>query len=566
MDIFPVCVFLLILLLNNVIVVLMHFVNVNQGILKGTDFITAGGRKIIAFLGVPYALPPTEQNRFKEPQPLENWIGIRDATKASARCLQLKYFDNRTTPVVGEEDCLYLNIYTPSLTKNTTLLPVIVFIHGGAFMNGAGSDYTPKYLLNNHDFIFVTLNYRLGPLGFLSTEDDIVPGNNGLKDQVSAFKWLKQNVKFFNGNPNRITLTGMSAGGASVHLHYMSPMTKDIFQQGISISGTALCPWVLAEAPKLKARLLASSVNCPSDSSHHMIECMRTRSGHLLIEQIKSLFMPWLYVPFSPFGPTVEVSTRETFLSDYPQNLMKERNIHDLPWITSVTMEEGLYPAAAFVDNSDLLEDLNLRWKEIAPHLLDYYYIFPKNKIDEVSEKIRYFYLKQNPISVQSRKQLINMISDRLFIIDAENAAKLQAAAVKSPVYFYRFAQKSLCTLSKKLCQCESELGVCHGDDLTFVMGCFFGGPEVIPYKDKMMWRMINMWTSFAQTGHPTIGSDLKLNWTVVNPNSKLNYLFLKSSENIVMKSLDSETLPFWNYLMKNETPLNPCVMTHGEF
>lgn len=105
------------------------------------------------------------------------------------------------------------------------LMNVVVYIHGGAFQFGAGIGYTPHYLLDGNDFVYVSFNYRLGPLGFASTGDEIVPGNNGLKDQVAALKWIQRNIAAFGGNPGAVTVTGMSAGGASVHYHVLSPMS-----------------------------------------------------------------------------------------------------------------------------------------------------------------------------------------------------------------------------------------------------------------------------------------------------------------------------------------------------
>lgn len=103
---------------------------------------------------------------------------------------------------------------------------VVVFIHGGAFIGGEGIIYGPQYLLDNNDFVYVSINYRLGILGFASTGDNILPGNNGMKDQVAALKWIQRNIGAFGGNPKNVTISGMSAGASSVHYHLLSPMSK----------------------------------------------------------------------------------------------------------------------------------------------------------------------------------------------------------------------------------------------------------------------------------------------------------------------------------------------------
>lgn len=106
---------------------------------------------------------------------------------------------------------------------------VVVFIHGGGYIRGQGITYGPQYLLDSNDFVYVSINYRLGVLGFASTGDNELPANNGMKDQVAALKWIQQNIGAFGGNPNNVTITGMSAGASSVHYHLLSPMSKGNF-------------------------------------------------------------------------------------------------------------------------------------------------------------------------------------------------------------------------------------------------------------------------------------------------------------------------------------------------
>ena len=128
-----------------------------------------------------------------------------------------------------------------------------------------------------NDVIFVGLHYRLGSLGFLSTEDDIVPGNMGLKDQSMAMRWVKTHIRAFGGDPEKITITGLSAGGASVHYHYLSRMSTGLFHSGISFSGTAFDCWTQIENSREKAMRLADLVNCPTGDVKKMIECMKER-------------------------------------------------------------------------------------------------------------------------------------------------------------------------------------------------------------------------------------------------------------------------------------------------
>ncbi len=163
-----------------------------------------------SFLGIPYAAPPVGNLRFKPPQPHAAWSGTLDATKPGSSCPQVATPFGKASV---NEDCLFLNVYTPNPVK--TNLPVMIWIHGGAFVSGEGSDYDPgATLVAQGNTIVVTINYRLGAFGFLalpslSAEDPTgSSGNYGLQDQQFAFKWVKSNIQAFGGNPNLITIFG----------------------------------------------------------------------------------------------------------------------------------------------------------------------------------------------------------------------------------------------------------------------------------------------------------------------------------------------------------------------
>nr|CAD7574329.1 unnamed protein product [Timema californicum] len=205
----------------------MVTVTVKQGSLRGRKVISQPGSTYYSFQGIPYARPPVGYRRFKRPEPPDSWSGIRNALVEGSACIHIDSIFKR---IQGEEDCLYLNVYTPKLPGGyTPLKPVMVWIHGGGFHEGSGNTtiFGPDYLVHA-DVVLVTLNYRLGVLGFLCLNDTDVSGNNGLKDQVEALKWVQQNIAQFAGDPGNVTIFGESAGGACVHYHLLSPMSKGI--------------------------------------------------------------------------------------------------------------------------------------------------------------------------------------------------------------------------------------------------------------------------------------------------------------------------------------------------
>lgn len=180
---------------------------------------------------------------------------IRSAKEHGPICYQTDNIFNFSTS--GSEDCLYLNVYTPSILP-LILLPVMIFIHGGSFKSGSGNEeiYGPDFLVKN-EVILVTINYRLGVFGFLSLQSKNIPGNAGMKDQVAALKWVKSNIENFGGDPNNITIFGESAGAASVSFHLISPLTKGLFKRAIIQSGSANCWWAQALEPRERAKALA---------------------------------------------------------------------------------------------------------------------------------------------------------------------------------------------------------------------------------------------------------------------------------------------------------------------
>lgn len=203
--------------------------------------------------------------------PVHAWPQSVDALAPPKPCIQYKALNDEG--LIGVEDCLYMNIYTPARNESE-LLPVIFWIHGGGFQYGTSSTYGAKFLIDR-DLILVTINYRVGPFGFLSTGDDIVPGNMGLKDQTLALRWVSENIRYFGGDPDRITLTGVSGGGASVHYHYLSPMSAGLFRNGISFSGTALSRWAYTSDTSNTTKILAEALNCPTDNSLGTIQCLK---------------------------------------------------------------------------------------------------------------------------------------------------------------------------------------------------------------------------------------------------------------------------------------------------
>ena len=271
-------------------------------------------------------------------------------------------------------------------------------------MYGGSDVYGQDVFMKEQNTILVTINYRLGILGFLSTEDEVLPGNLGLKDQVEALKWIQRNIEAFKGDRRNVTIAGFSAGGASVQLHYFSPLSEGLFKNGISHSGVALNPWVMAENAREKAFLVGNSVGCKFNSktksdSKKLLRCLKKVPVAELVSAAK-IFQPFLYNPFSPFGVVVEDDYANAFLTDHPQKILENRKFKPRTWITSITRDEGLYPAAEFYTNKTL-KQFDEKWNDLAPFLLDFNSTtYDNQKKLEWSKTIRSFYFNNERINV----------------------------------------------------------------------------------------------------------------------------------------------------------------------
>ncbi|MBV9963365.1 MAG: carboxylesterase family protein [Parafilimonas sp.] len=234
------------LLINSITFAQLHnatpTVKTANGILEGTD---VSGIKTSK--GVPFAAPPVGDLRWREPQPVQNWTGVRKATKFGPRAMQLPVFGDMSFRSAGmSEDCLYLNVWTPA-KKGDEHLAVLVYFYGGGFMAGDGSElrYDGESLARR-GIVMVTVNYRLGVFGFFSYPEltkesqNHASGNYGLLDQSAALKWVQQNIAAFGGDPKKITIAGESAGSFSVSAQMASPLSKNIIAGAIGESGSLL--------------------------------------------------------------------------------------------------------------------------------------------------------------------------------------------------------------------------------------------------------------------------------------------------------------------------------------
>ena len=309
-----------------------------EGQMASYPNVSAPYKSVSKFLGVPFAAPPTGKLRFKAPQPPNEWKPkVHQAKKNGKLCWQSKlaevYIKPHIQNIVYSEDCLYLDVYTPNANLS---LPVMVYIHGGGYEFGTAAT-TPSDILALHGVVVVVIQYRLGPLGFLTTGDSAAPGNLGMLDQVEALKWVKDNIENFGGNPSKVTIFGESAGGSSVSLHLISPLSKGLFHQAIAESGVDLCPFaVQSESAGLRsAKELAQKLACTTSDHSAMVSCIREKEAADIQKASESIQLG--VTDNVRWAPVVD----QKFLLDSPRNLRKNKEFEKVPLMISFTSQEG---------------------------------------------------------------------------------------------------------------------------------------------------------------------------------------------------------------------------------
>ncbi|MGY1720987.1 carboxylesterase/lipase family protein [Blastococcus sp. SYSU DS0552] len=309
-----------------------------EGAVEGTS---TGNYRL--FQGIPFAAPPVGELRFRPPAPAQPWQGVRDATAPGSPCPQEPSATNPWSSV--DEDCLYLNVTTPSgLDSQRRNLPVMVWIHGGSWRTGTGAAYDAAKLAVEGDVVVVTINYRLGPLGFMAQEDlsrengDVASGSAGLLDQQAALRWVERNIRAFGGNPGRVTIFGESAGGSAVCAQLTSPTARGLFDRAIAQSYSCTTPYDTLETAEATGASVAEAVGCASAAD--VAVCLRATP-------VQELLTAWPGGSFVVGGSALPVQPAEAIAAgDHARVPVMHGNLSD-----ENTLFTPLNPAVAALAN-----------------------------------------------------------------------------------------------------------------------------------------------------------------------------------------------------------------------
>ena len=493
---------------------------INQGPLKGLA--VSGERE---YLGIPYAAPPVGSLRWLPPQPPAHFKRLFRATQFGNVCTQL---ENGVGPLIGREDCLYLNVYVPDVEPPAHGFPVMVWIHGGSLVIGAGSEYDPTALVEKGSIIVVTINYRLGLLGFFAhpaiDAEGHLNANYGLMDQQFALDWVRRNIDAFGGDHTRVTIFGESAGGQSVLSNMASPGAGGLFQRAIAESGAyfhfqdywdsgpsaSIVPLVRAETIGTvfvpPGTTLAANVGC-SGQTTQTAQCLRTTPASTLVGAEPGFLLPII-------DGTVLTQTLDSAFSSGEFNRV--------PIINGTNRDEARADVASQYDlTGHPLTDAG--YVAAVAAFFGLPVCDPLPACDPFlgalvgTEYPLADYPPPQGYSVSAPLALGALFTDINYVCTARKADI--SLSQYAPTYTYEFSDETAPSFSPflpaPLPPLSFPLGAAHGVELEYLfdLGSFGIRPAFTSDQQQLSDTMIGYWTQFAKTGNPN--SEGEPNWAL---------------------------------------------------
>ncbi|XP_037573068.1 acetylcholinesterase-1-like isoform X1 [Dermacentor silvarum] len=524
-----------------------HVVNTTCGLVRGIR-ISVKDKTVFGFLGIPYAQPPTGELRFRKSVPALPWKDVLDATTMPYSCMQPENvflsagFEDESR---HSEDCLYLNLWTPQTDSPSR--PVMVWLHGGAFIMGSASHSynNGSVIAALGDVVVVAMNYRLGAFGFFTADTEDAPGNMALHDQLLALRWVRDNIRNFGGDPNQVTLFGVSAGAISANLHLLSPLSRGLFKRAILQSGSLYSATFMSSTEEAirVSNDFASTLGCASSIDEDLlshpdlvVRCLRSKSAdeilraHIAFSRGKIISMrPVHGDEFMPKSHLVQIERGQ---------------FQDGEVLIGTNADEGslflflgfphLYPLkttqpVSREDTEKVARILLHALHAPVPDDMFEVYLDAQDSATAISEDERL------------RGRLIDIVSDLFFVCPSVHFAYTYGRR-GNRVFYYSFEHRTESSIWGPW------MGVPHSDEVQYVFGMPFRLPAHYTDEEaRFSENIMDMWVTFAKTGNP---STQDVRWDEFQ-RSNGSYLSLRPRRYTTGSHLRQDRCQYWKRHLK---------------
>lgn len=443
------------------------------------------------------------------------WKDVLVADKEKPACIQYNYNTRKRQSfgIYGVEDCLYLDVFTPNVKENAKYKhPVIVFLYNEQFRNSYNKslDYGPDFFIEE-GVIVVTISHRLSVLGFMSLEDDILPGNSGLKDIVMALEWVNNNIVFFGGDNSRITLMGAQGGATAIDI-LLHSSAKNLFHGAILQSGTSWTTQYFQSNTRKRAFQLAKVLNKKSSNSKKLIKQLNDAP---IIDLLKN---EWNAMPqdfykeeqksLLPFGPVVEIPTNNTLILATPENTNYDITI---PLLIGGNSREGIEGAFQYLIEPRYLSFVEKDFSLHLPRRVNFRFDPEYDGYYQAVNEIKKFYFTEGKVKIEMPDEIVTYLGDVLSTYAVDYTVRYYANKSSENVFYYHFDYSSDLNENKNDFLKEATIkhvsGAATGDELCYLYKCSRLNKKYLEFnkmnsKEIIMQRkLIELWANFAKYG-----------------------------------------------------------------